>query len=111
MYGQPLSALLNALMWCRRIGVDYVVFEDLTRIRYKRFTSNPYANRKITKFPKKQILAHGVVKALKQGFTVILINPRGTSNSLAHKQVMREKRLDKHMASAYIIAYRGFKSN
>jgi len=52
---------------------------------------NPYANRKITKFPKKQILAHGVVKALKQGFTVILINPRGTSNSLDHKQVMREK--------------------
>ena len=72
---------------------------------------NPYANRKITKFPKKQILAHGVVKALKQGFTVILINPRGTSNSLAHKQVMREKGLDSHMASAYIIAYRGFKSN
>ena len=55
------------------------------------------------------MLEHGVVKALKQGFTVILINPRGTSNSLTHKQVMREEGLDKHMASAYIIAYRGLK--
>ena len=104
-----LSVLSDALMWCRRIGVDYVVFEDLTRIRYRRFTSNPYVNRKITKFPKKQILVHGVIKALKLGFTVVLVNPRGTSNSVTHRQIMREKGLDKHMASAYITAYRGLK--
>ncbi len=104
-----LNALSDALEWCRRIGVDYVVFEDLTRIRYRRFMSNPYVNRKIAKFPKKQILIHGVVKALKLGFTVILVNPKGTSNSITHKQIMREKGLDRHMASAYIIAYRGLK--
>ena len=92
-----------------RIGADYVVFEDLTKIKNKRLTSSPYANRKIAKFPKKQMLRHGVIKALKLGFTVILVNPRGTSNSITHKQVIMEKGLDKHMASAYIIAYRGLK--
>jgi len=72
-----LNALANALEWCRRIGVDYVVFEDLTRIKTKRFTSNPNANRKITKFPKKQLFRHGVIKTLKLDFTVILVNPKG----------------------------------
>ena len=104
-----LNALSVALEWCRRVGVDYVVFEDLARIGYRRFTSNPYANRKITKFPKKQILIHGVIKALKLVLTIILVNSKGTSNSITHKQVMREKGLDRHMASAYIIAYRGLK--
>ena len=104
-----LNALSKALKWCRRIGVDYVVFEDLTRIKSRRFTSNPYTNRKITRFPKKQLLRHGIIKALKLGFTVILVNPGGTSNSLTHSQVMREKGLDRHMASAYMIVYRGLR--
>ncbi len=104
-----LNALTKALMRCRRIGVDYVVFEDLTRIKYKRFTSNPYANRKIAKFPKKQVLVHGVIKALKLGFIIVLVNPKETSSSVTHKQIMRKKGLDKHMASAYMIAYRGLK--
>ncbi len=85
------------------------MLEDLTRIKDRKFTSNPTVNRKIARFPKKQLLRHGVVKALKLGFTVILVNPKGTSNSVTHKQIMREKGLDKHMASAYIIAYRGLK--
>ena len=104
-----LNALNKALKWCRRIGVDYVVFEDLTRIKYRSFTSNPYVNRKIAGFPKKQLLVHGVIKALRLGLVAILVNPRGTSSSLTHKQVMREKGLDKHTASAYIIAYRGLR--
>ena len=104
-----LNALSNALEWCRRIGVDYVVFEDLARIRHRRFTKNHYVNRKIAKFPKKQTLIHGVIKALKLGFIVVLVNPRGTTNSVTHKQIMREKGLDRHMASAYIIVHRGLK--
>ena len=104
-----LNTLSKTLKWCRRIGVDYVVFEDLTKIKSRRFTSNPYANRKIARFPKKQLLRHGVIKALRLGFRVIMVSPRGTSNSLTHRQVMREKGLDKHTASAYMIAYRGLK--
>ncbi len=105
-----LNALAKALKWCRRIGVDYVVFENLTKIKTRRFTSIPNANRKIAKFPKKQLLKNSIIKALKLRFTVILVNPRGTSSSIAHKQIMREKGLDKHATSAYIIAYRGLKT-
>jgi len=85
------------------------VFEDLTKIKTRRFTSNSSVNRKIAKFPKRQMLRHGVIKTLKLGFTVVLVNPRGTSNSLTHRQVMRENGLDRHIASAYMIAYRGLK--
>jgi len=104
-----LNAITDALKWCRRIGVDYIAFEDLTKIKTRRFINNPSANRKITKFPKKQMIRHGIIKALKLGFTVVLVNPRGTSSSVTHKQIMKEKGLDRHIASAYIIAYRGLK--
>ncbi|MCD6487765.1 MAG: hypothetical protein J7K21_00885 [Desulfurococcales archaeon] len=106
-----LNTLADTLRWCKRIGVDYIIFEDLTKIKTRRFTSNPYANRKIARFPKKQLLRHGIIRALKLGFTVILVNPRGTSNSITHRQIMRKKGLDKHMASAYIIAYRGLRKH
>jgi len=86
-----LNAVKDALEWCIRLGVDYVVFEDLTKIKTRKFSNNCYVNRKITKFAKKQILVHGVIKALRLGFTAVLVSPRGTSNSLTHKQIMRKK--------------------
>jgi len=52
---------------------------------------------------------YGVFKALKLEFTVIVVDPSGTSNSITHRQIMKEKGLDKHMASAFIAAYRGLK--
>lgn len=39
----------------------------------------------------------------------MLVNPSSTTNSTTHKQIEREKGLDRHMASAFIIAYRGLK--
>ena len=51
------------------------------------------------------MIRHGIIKALKLGFTVVLVNPRGTSSSVTHKQIMKEKGLDRHIASAYIIAF------
>ncbi len=104
-----LNAVSNALKWCRGIRVDSVVFENLTKIKIRGFTENPYANRKIAKFAKKELIKHGVIKALKLRFAVILVDPKGTTNSLTHKQIMKEKELDNHAASAYIIAYRGLK--
>jgi len=105
-----LNAVKDALVWCRRLGVDYIVFENLTSIKTGKFTNNRYANRKITKFAKRQILVHGVIEALRLGFTTVLVSPRGTSNSLTHKKIMRKRGLDRHMASAYMIAYRGLRA-
>ena len=49
------------------------------------------------------MLIHGVIKALRLGFNVILVNPKGTTNSEEHEKVMREKGFDRHTASAYLI--------
>jgi len=76
-----LMALAEALKWCRGIGVDYIVFEDLFKVKRRRFTSNSHANRKIAKFAKKQILIRGIIKALKLGFTSIIVNLSGTVKS------------------------------
>ena len=56
----------------------------------------------------RQMLIHGVIKALRLGFNVVLVNPKGTTNSEGHDKVMREKGFNKHTASAYLIALKGF---
>jgi len=102
-----LNALSQALNFLSRIGVDYVVFEDLFLVKNRRFTRSKSGNRKASRFAKKQMLTHGVVKSLRLGFNVILVNPKGTTNSEAHDKVMREKGFDRHTASAYLIALKG----
>ncbi|MEJ2775384.1 hypothetical protein WIW90_04000 [Sulfolobaceae archaeon RB850M] len=99
-----LSESLNSLL---RIGVDYVVFEDLFLIKKRKFTRSRSGNRKVSRFAKRQMLIHGVIKALRLGFNVILVNPKGTTNSEDHERVMREKGFDRHTASAYLIALKG----
>jgi hypothetical protein len=104
-----LNALSQALIFLSRVGADYVVFEDLFLVKNRRFTKSKSGNRKITRFAKKQLLTHGVIKSLRLGFNVILVNPKGTTNSEEHDRVMREKGFDRHTASAYLIALKGLK--
>jgi len=99
-----LNALSQALSFLSRIGVDYDVFEDLFLVKRRKFTTSKSGNRKITRFAKKQLLTHGVIKALRLGFNVVLVNPKGTTNSEDHEKVMREKGFDRHTASAYLTA-------
>jgi len=98
-----LNALSESLNSLSRIGVDYVVFEDLFLVKKRKFTRSKSGNRKVSHFAKKQLLIHGVIKALRLGFNVILVNPKGTTNSEDHERVMREKGFDRHIASAYLI--------
>lgn len=42
--------------------------------------------------------------AMKYGFRVLLVDPKGTTNSEEHDKVMRKYGFDKHVASAYLIA-------
>jgi hypothetical protein len=102
-----LNALSQALNFLSRIGVDYVVFEDLFLVRERKFTRSKSGNRKISRFAKKQLLIHGVIKSLRLGFSIILVNPKGTTNSEEHKRVMMEKGFDRHTTSTYLIALRG----
>ncbi|MQL56370.1 hypothetical protein [Acidianus ambivalens] len=102
-----LNALSESLNFLSRIGVDYVVFEDLFLVRKKKFTRSKSGNRKVSRFAKKQMLIHGVIKSLRLGFNVMLVNPKGTTTSEDHERVMREKGFDRHTASAYLIALKG----
>jgi len=102
-----LNALSESLNFLSRVGVDYVVFEDLFLVKKRKFTRSKSGNRKVSRFAKKQMLIHGVIKALRLGFNVVLVNPKGTTNSEGHDKVMREKGFDRHTASAYLIALKG----
>ena len=102
-----LNVLSESLNFLSKIGVDYVVFEDLFLVKKKKFTRSRSGNRKVSRFAKKQLLIHGVIKALRLGFNVVLVNPKGTTNSEEHEKVMREKGFDRHTASAYLIALKG----
>jgi len=104
-----LNALSQALNFLSRVGVDYVAFEDLFLVRGRKFTRSMSGNRKVSRFAKKQLIIHGVIKALRLGFNVVLVNPKGTTNSEEHEKVMREKGFDRHTASAYLIALKGLK--
>jgi IS605 OrfB family transposase len=104
-----LSALARLLEYCYRHGVSVVVFENLLLVKRKRFTRSKKANRKITRFAKKQLIQHGIVMALKYGFRVLLVDPKGTTNSREHGELMKRFRLDRHTTSAYLIALRGLR--
>ncbi len=98
---QALGKLLRYAYYC---GANTVLFEDLDRIKKRKFNSSRNGNRKISKFPKKQLLEYGVVMALKYGYKVYLVNPSYTSK-LAEK-LKNSFGLDIHTTSAYTLALR-----
>ncbi len=102
-----LEALAKLLRYAYHHGVGIVIFENLLLIKRKRLTKNSTANRKITRFAKRELIQHGVVMAMKYGFKVYLVDPRGTTHSEEHDEVMRKHGLDRHTASAYLIALKG----
>ncbi|RLE54220.1 MAG: hypothetical protein DRJ40_11455 [Thermoprotei archaeon] len=104
-----LKKLKELLSYARRIGVDYIVFENLFEVKKRSRVRSPSGNRKITRFAKKQLLQHGLLMSLKLGLTPILVDPKGTTHSQEHEEVMKKRGLDRHMASAYIIACKGLK--
>ncbi len=96
-----LQALAKLLNYAYHHGVGVILLEDLERIKKRRYTKSRKANRKITRFPKRKLLEHAVVMALKYGFKVYLVNPAYTSK--IGEKLGKELGLDKHTASAYVL--------
>ena len=96
-----LQSLAKLLDYAYHHGVGVVLFEDLDRIKKRRYTRSRTANRKITRFPKRKLLEHSIVTALKNGFKVYLVNPAYTSK--LGEKLGTELGLDKHIASAYVL--------
>ena len=96
-----LQALAKLLDYAYHHGVSTIVFEDLERIKKRRYTRSRKANRKITRFPKRKLLEHAIVMALKYGFKVYLVNPAYTTK--IGEKLGKELGLDRHTASAYVL--------
>ncbi|MCD6488922.1 MAG: IS200/IS605 family accessory protein TnpB-related protein [Desulfurococcales archaeon] len=99
-----LQALAKLLDYAYHHGVGTVVFEDLERIKKRRYRRSRTANRKITRFPKRKLLEHGIVMTMRYDFKVYLVNPAYTSK--IGEKLGRELGLDRHTASAYALALR-----
>ena len=99
-----LEALAKLLKYAYYHDVGTVVFENLLMIKHRKYTRSPTANRKISRFAKKELLQHAIISAMKYGFKILLVNPRGTTRSKEHDKAMRKYGLDRHTASAYLIA-------
>jgi len=101
-----LKALAELLDYAYYHDVGVVLFEDLERIKRRKGrttkTKSKKANRKISKFAKRELLHYGVTMALKRGFKVYLVNPANTSNIA--KQICKKLGLDVHCTSAYVLA-------
>ena len=101
-----LRALAKLLKYCYTHGVGAVVFENLLDVRKRRFTKSKTANRKISRFAKREQLRYAISMSLKYGFKVLLADPKGTTSSAEHGRFMMKHGLDRHTASAYLVALR-----
>jgi len=99
-----LGALAKLLGYCYYHGVGTVAFEDLFEVKGRRFAKSKTANRKMSRFAKRELLQHAITMSLKYGLRVLLVDPKGTTSSREHDEVMLKYGLDRHMASAYLIA-------
>ncbi|MEM0262240.1 MAG: hypothetical protein QXN17_06270 [Nitrososphaerota archaeon] len=105
-----LQALAELLNYAYHHGASVAMFEDFDKIKRRRFTSSPTANRKMSRLAKKQLLNHTVVMNLKHGLKSVPADSLGTTRSPVHSTVMKKHGLEKHPASAYIIALRYLKN-
>jgi len=71
-------------------------------VKRKKLTRSKSGNRKVSGFDNRQLLIHGVIKALRLGFNVVLVNPKGTINFEDHDRILRKKGFDRHTSSAYL---------
>jgi len=55
------------------------------------------------------IIERLILKAPLYGILVEYVNPKETTNSPLHKEIMKKYGLDRHCASAYLIALKGIK--
>ncbi len=80
------------------------LYNNIKKFEKGKINSSRNGNRKITRFPKKQLLEHGILMAWKYGFRVYLVNPNRTSK-LAER-LKDSFGLDIHTTSAYTLAVR-----
>jgi len=87
------------------------MFEKLLTIKRRKYVGDSTANRKITRFAGKELLQYGILMSMKHGFKTLLVDPKGTTHSNEHDEAMKRHSLDRHTASAYMIALKEIKQH
>jgi len=88
-------------------GASVIVLEDLFRIKNRKFTSSAKANRKISRFPKRELLTHAILESLEWSIEPYLINPAYSSSK--GKELAKKYGLDIHSGAALAISFRFLK--
>jgi len=101
---QAVNEAVELAYYC---GASVIVLEDLFRIKKKEFTNSAKANRKISRFPKRELLTHAILEALEWSIEPYLINPAYSSSK--GRELAKECGLDAHSGSALALALRFLK--
>ena len=97
-----LSALSKLIDYAVNHNVKYFIFEKITNIKPDK---NRKANRRIGKFAYRQLLQHAEIMVKKRDGAFKTISPAYTSIDAV--PLARKFGLDRHTASAYLMAIRG----
>jgi len=104
------EALHKLLDYAYSKGVSTIVLENPNVIGYLRYywvrngeRKNKNYNYKVSKF-RSTLIERMIYKAPLYSINVVYVSPKGTTHSKEHDKIMREKGLDRHTASAYLIA-------
>jgi len=109
------QAIHDMLDYAYNHGVSLVALENPKVIGYLRYYWIKNGDRKSRNYNyRKSIFRNKIIEAVTYkaplySLKTIYVNPRGTTKSREHDKVMRRYGLDRHTASAYLIALRGIK--
>ena len=111
------QAIHDMLDYAYNHGVSLVALENPKVIGYLRYYWVRNGDRKSRNYNyRKSIFRNKIIEAVTYkaplySLKTIYVNPKGTARSREHDKVMRGYGLDRHTASAYLIAIRGIKRN
>jgi len=110
------EAIYKLLNYAHNKGVSTVILENPNVVGYLRYYwinngvrgSRNY-NFKVSMF-RNRIIERMTYKAPLYSMNVTYVSPKGTTHSKEHGEIMKEKGLDRHTASAYLIALKYLKT-
>jgi len=107
------EAIHACLKYAYYHGVDTIYVEEPKVLGYLRLLwdvkgerRGAYYNYRVVMF-RSSIINRIIMKAPLYGLNVKTVSPRGTTNSWLHDELMHKHGVDRHMASAILIALRG----
>ena len=109
------QAIHDMLNYAYHHGVSHVVLENPEIVGYLKYYWIKNGNKKTKNYNyrisifRNRIIETIAYKTPLYGLKTIYVNPKGTTRSKEHEKIMKKYGLDRHTASAYLIALRSLK--